>query len=103
MVNHSLISVGQLCNESYCVTFRIDGVTIYNCAGKAILKGQWDLNTGLWHINLRSDKPYPTIATADNVYELSNTGALVNYFYKDMFSPTKSALLQAVKKVHLTT
>jgi hypothetical protein len=30
MANHSLLSVGQLCNEGYTVTFRIDLVTIYN-------------------------------------------------------------------------
>jgi hypothetical protein len=30
MGNHSLLSVGQLCNESYTVTFRIDSVTIHN-------------------------------------------------------------------------
>jgi hypothetical protein len=40
MANHYLLSVGQLCNEGYYVTFRIDGVTIYNSAEKAILKGQ---------------------------------------------------------------
>jgi hypothetical protein len=40
---------------------------------------------------------------SNNVYELRNTGALVNYLHKDMFSPTKSALLQAVKNGHLIT
>jgi deoxyxylulose-5-phosphate synthase len=30
MENHSLLSVGQMCNEGYSVTFRIDAVTIYN-------------------------------------------------------------------------
>jgi hypothetical protein len=30
MANHSLLSVGQLCNEGYTVTFRIESVTIYN-------------------------------------------------------------------------
>jgi hypothetical protein len=78
MANYYLLSVGQLCNEGYHVTFRIDGVTLYNSTSKAVLKGQQDLNTGLWRINLRSDKPRPTIATANNVYELCNTGALVN-------------------------
>jgi hypothetical protein len=52
MTHHSLISVGQLCNEGYYVTFRIDAVTMYNFTEKAILKGQQDLNTGLWRINL---------------------------------------------------
>jgi hypothetical protein len=40
---------------------------------------------------------------ANNVYELRNTGALVNYLYKAMFSPTKSDLLQAVKNGHIIT
>jgi hypothetical protein len=43
--NNSLLSVGQLCNEVYCVTFKIDGVAIFNHEGKAILKGHRDLGT----------------------------------------------------------
>jgi hypothetical protein len=30
IANHYLLSVGQLCNEGYTVTFRIESVTIYN-------------------------------------------------------------------------
>jgi hypothetical protein len=45
MAKHYFLSVGQLCNEGYYITFRIDGVTIYNAASKAILKGQRDLGT----------------------------------------------------------
>jgi hypothetical protein len=37
------------------------------------------------------------------VYELRNTGALVHYLHKALFSPAKSALLQAVKNGHLIT
>jgi hypothetical protein len=37
------------------------------------------------------------------VYELRNTGALVHYLHKALFSPTKSAMLQAVKDRHLIT
>jgi hypothetical protein len=40
---------------------------------------------------------------ANNVYELRNIGALVHYLHKDLFSPTKYALLQAVKDGHLIT
>jgi hypothetical protein len=40
---------------------------------------------------------------ANKVYELRITGALVNYLHKALFSPTKSALLQAVKNGHLIT
>jgi hypothetical protein len=52
---------------------------------------------------LRTDKPQPNIPAANNVYELRNTGALVNYLHKSMFIPTKSSLLKAVKKGHLIT
>jgi hypothetical protein len=52
---------------------------------------------------LRHDKPQLTIDVANNIYELHNTGALVNSLHKAMFSPTKYAPLQAVKNIHLTT
>jgi hypothetical protein len=40
---------------------------------------------------------------ANNMYELRNTGALVHYLQKALFSPTKSAMIQAVKDGHLIT
>jgi hypothetical protein len=82
---HSLLLVGQLCNEVYSVKFKIDAVTIKNPRDVQILKGARDLDMVLWCINLR------------------NTGALVNYVHKDMFSPAKSALLQVAKHGHLIT
>jgi hypothetical protein len=53
MANHSLLSVGQLCNEGYTVTFRNASFTICNSQELQILKGARDLDTGLWRINLR--------------------------------------------------
>jgi hypothetical protein len=47
-----------------------------------------------------SHKPDPI---ANNVYELRSTGALVHYLHKALFSPTKSAMLQAVKDGYLIT
>jgi hypothetical protein len=85
------------------VTFRIDGVRIFNSGNKYILKGHRDLGTGLWCINLGTDKPHIKFAEANNVYELRNTGKLLNYLHKTMSSPNKSALLQAVRKGHITT
>jgi hypothetical protein len=103
MVNHSLLSVGQLCNEGYSVTFRIDAVTIYNSQEVQILKGARDLDTGLWRINLRKEHQQQPHEVSNNVYEVRNTGAKVNYLHKSMSSPTKSAFLQAVKNGHLVT
>jgi hypothetical protein len=103
MVNHSLLSVGQLCNEGYSIKFEIDAVTIYNLRDIQILKGAQDLDTGPWRINLRREHQQHPHEVANNVYELHNTGALVKHLHKAMFSSTKSALLQAVKNSHLIT
>jgi hypothetical protein len=100
MANYSLFSVEKLCNEGYYVTLRIDAVTIYSSAGKSILKGKRDLNTGLWRINLWHEKPQHTVSVAN---KLRNKGVLVKYLHKTMFSPTKYALLQDVKNGHLIT
>jgi hypothetical protein len=45
----------------------------------------------------------PQIHSANNVYALRNTGALVNYLHKAMLSCTKYALVHAVKKGYLAT
>jgi hypothetical protein len=103
MANHSLLSVGQLLNEGYTFTFRIDSVTIHNSRGIQILKGARDLDTGLWRINLCKEHQQRPQEVANNVYELRNTGSLINYLHKAMFSPTKSAFFQAVKNGHLRT
>jgi hypothetical protein len=103
MENNSLLSVGQLCNEGYSVTFTTHNITIFNKIGKEILKGNIDLDTRLWRINLRKEIQHSTIASENNVYELRNTGTLVNYLHKEMFRPTKASLIKAVKQGHLAT
>jgi hypothetical protein len=82
---------------------RIGAVKIYNSQEVQILKGARDLKTGMWRINMRKEHQQHPHEVANNVYELRNTGELVNYLHKSMFSPTKSALLQAVKNGHLVT
>jgi hypothetical protein len=103
MANHSLISVGQLYDEGYIFTFKHVSVTICDSEKSQILNGPRDLNTGLWRIDLKQTHNHIPEPIANNVYELCNTGALVHYLYKALFSPTKSAILQAVKDGHLIT
>jgi hypothetical protein len=103
MAHHSSLSVGQLCDEGYIVTFKQDTVTIYDSGNSQILSGPRDLNTGLWRINLTQTHNHIPQPIAKNVYELRNTGALVHYLHKALFGPTKSAMLQAVKDGHLIT
>jgi hypothetical protein len=103
MSNHHLLSVGQLYDEGYTSTFKHASVTICNSQKYQILSGPRDLDTGLWRINLKQNNNHIPEPIAHNVYELRNTGALVHYFHKALFSPTKSALLQEVKDGHLIT
>jgi hypothetical protein len=103
MAHHSLLSVGQLCDEGYIVTFQQDTVTICNSEDSKLLSGPRDVTTGLWRINLKpTNEPIPD-PIANNVYELRNTGALVHYLHNALFSPKKAAMLQAVKDGHLIT
>jgi hypothetical protein len=53
MANHSLLSVRQLCNEVYTVTFKNASVTICDPHEFQILSRPRDLDTGLWRINLK--------------------------------------------------
>jgi hypothetical protein len=103
MANHSLLSVGQLCDEGYIVTFKHASVTICNSQKSQILNSPRDLDIGLWRINLKQNNNHIPEPIANNVYELRNTGALIHYLHKALFSPTKSALLKAVKDGHLIT
>jgi hypothetical protein len=103
MAYQSLLSVGQLYDEGYIVTFKQATVAICNFDNSQILNGPRDLNTGLWRINLRQTNNHIPEPIENSVYEFCNTGALVHYFHKSLFSPTKSAMLQAVKYGHLIT
>jgi hypothetical protein len=103
MAHHSLLSVGQLCDEGYIFTFKQDTVTICDSGNSQILSGPRDVNTGLWRINLKQTNKHIPDPIDNNVYELHNTGALVHYLHNALFSPTKSAMLQAVKDGHLIT
>jgi hypothetical protein len=95
MANHSLLSVGLLCDECYIVTFKQASVTICDSEKSQIQNGPRDLDTGLWRINLKQTNNHIPEPIANNVYELRNTGALGHYFHK--------AMLQAVKDGHLIT
>jgi hypothetical protein len=103
MSNQSLLSVGQLCDEGYIFTFKQTSLTICDSKKSQILNGPRDLNTGLWRINLKQTNNHTPKPIENTVYELRKTGALVHYLNKALFSPTKYAMLQAVKDGHLIT
>jgi hypothetical protein len=63
MANHSLLAVGQLCDERYIITFKQDEVIICNSG-----------NTGLCRINLRKTNNHKPEPIANKVYDLRDTG-----------------------------
>jgi hypothetical protein len=103
MAHHSLLSVGQLCCKGYIVIFQQDTITICNSGSSKLLSSPRDATTGLWCINLKQPNKKVPNPKANNLYELRNTGALVHYLHKALFSPIKAAMLQAVKDGHLIT
>jgi hypothetical protein len=70
MDNHYLLSVGQLCDEGYIVTFKQASVTICDSEKSQMLSGPRDLNTGLWRINLKQTNNHIPEPIANNLYEL---------------------------------
>jgi hypothetical protein len=76
IAHHSLLSVGQLFDEGYIVTFKQAEVTICDSGNSQILSGPRDLNTGLWRINLKPTNNHTPKPISNNGYELPNTGAL---------------------------
>jgi hypothetical protein len=78
VAHHSLLSVGQLRDEGYIVTFKQDTVTICNSDKSQILSGPRDVTTGLWRISLKQTNEHIPDPIANNVYELRYTGALVH-------------------------
>jgi hypothetical protein len=67
MAHHSLLSVGQLCDEGYIVTFWQDTVTICNSESSKLLSGPRDETTGLWRINLKRTNEHKPNPVANNV------------------------------------
>jgi hypothetical protein len=93
MANHSLLSVGQLCDEGYIVTFKNASVAVCNSQKSQILNGPRDLDTGLWRINLKQTNNHIPEPIANNVYELRSTGDLVQYLHNALFSPREICIV----------
>jgi hypothetical protein len=70
MANHSLLSVGQLCDEGYIVTFKHASATICDSQKSQFLNCPPDLYTGLWRINLTQTNNHIPEPITNNVYEL---------------------------------
>ena len=99
---HSLISVGQLCDDDCTATFSKHRCTIYNKHNKPVITGIQNPHTGLYEQQIpvrntqKSQQANATLPTT-NLHEH------IKYLHQCAFSPTTRTWIQAAKKGHFKT
>jgi hypothetical protein len=94
-VHNSLISVGQLCDNEYSVTFTHNQVTVSR-KGKEVMYRSRDPKSHLWRVNL-NQKMKHDIAQCNHAHDKNNQKDLINYLHAACFSPVKSTWIRAIK------
>jgi hypothetical protein len=95
LVNNSLISVGQLCDNKCSVTFTQDYLTVSR-NGKDVMYGSRDPKSRLWRVNLKRNMT-TKIAQCNHAHDNNNQKDLINYLHAACFSPVKSTWITAIK------
>ena len=99
---HSLLSVGQLCDDDCTAIFSKHQCTIYNKHNQPVVTGIRNHTTGLYeqhistHNNQNNHQANATLPT-------TNLQEHIKYLHQCAFSPTTMTWLQAVKKGHFKT
>jgi hypothetical protein len=101
MTEHSLISVGQLCDAGCLATFDSDSVLVTH-NDKTVLKGQRDDATKLWTVPIITDHSQKAPQTALNVNFSTKVNDLVAFAHGAMFSPALSTLQRALRHNFIT-
>jgi hypothetical protein len=99
LAGHSLLSIGQLCDQGCDVTFSPTSVAVDH-NNSTVLTGHRDAN-GLWAVPLRQ---LTLSANADaNVPSSANLREIIKYLHASCFSPPKSTWIDAIRNGHFTT
>ncbi len=104
LANHTLLSVGVLCDNGCNVTFKQERVDIAH-ADKIVYSGKRKEN-GLWTISLDADKSSDVTPTSNAAIETMDQGPLpdlINFLHASCFSPATSTLIKAINNNHFTT
>jgi hypothetical protein len=101
---HSLLSVGQMCDSGCSVTFTATEVTVTN-GESTILTGPRDKYSSLWRIPLEPYLPLEIVRehSAHNVYEQKSIQATIAYLHACCFSPVTDTWLKAIQNGHFAT
>jgi hypothetical protein len=95
LVHNSLISVGQLCDNGFSVTFTLDQVTVTRDK-KCVMYGSRDPKSRLWRVNLKQ-KFEKQESQCNHAHDNNNQKYLINYLHATCFSPVKSTWITAIK------
>jgi hypothetical protein len=104
LAQHSLLSVGQMCDSGCSVTFTASNVTVTN-GESTILTGLRDKESSLWRAPL---EPAPPLNVgqehyAHNVYEQKSIQDTITYLHACCFSPTTDTWIKSIQNGHFAT
>jgi hypothetical protein len=104
LAQHSLLSVGQMCDSGCYVTFTATKVTVTN-GGSTILTGQREKEYGLWRAPLESNLPLQLGGEhyAHNLYEQKSIQDTITYLHACCFSSVQDTWLKAIQNGHFAT
>jgi hypothetical protein len=104
LAQHSLLSVGQMCDSGCSVTFTASNVTVTN-GESTILTGQWDKDSSLWRVPLDPAPPLNVGKehSAHNVYEQKSIQDTITYLHACCFSPITDTWIKSIQNGHFAT
>jgi hypothetical protein len=88
LAQHSLLSVGQMCDSGFSVTLTASNVTVTN-GESTILTGLWDKESSLWRAPLDPTPPLNVGQEhyAHNVYEKTSIQDTITYLHACCLAP----------------
>jgi hypothetical protein len=104
LAQHSLLSVGQMCDSGCAVTFTATKVTVTN-GESTILTGLRDKESSLWRAPLEPNLPLEIGRehSAHDMYEQKSIQDTITYLHACCFSPVPDTWLKAIQNGHFST
>jgi hypothetical protein len=104
LAQHSLLSVGQMCDSGCSVTFTASNVIVTN-GGSTILTGNREKQSNLWSVPLNPTPPLNggQKHSAHNVYEQKSIQDTITYLHACCFSPVTDTWLKSIQNGHFAT
>jgi hypothetical protein len=101
LAQHSLLSVGQLCDSGCSATFTASNVTVTN-GESTILTGLREKESSMWRSPLDPTPPLNVGQenSAHNVYEQKSIQDTITYLHACCFSPVTDTWIKSIQNGH---